>query len=138
MKEITRDIISAFCEHTKVLCVGTEAVQSVKFTYEEIVIDGLMKSADGEERYFMDFTEISLDLSLQQLVRMLRSLSKTDEGTTVIFIHSFEKGLVERLASICGFRVDEHFSITRVVKELCGEQEDREISYCCAVRKTKL
>jgi len=135
MNETTKDIILAFCENAKHNAVKLGAVQCVKFTLEGIIVDGRIEIEENKGKRFFDFTEISADFRLQQIVRMLRSVSDSTDGTTVVFVHCFEQELTERLASMCGFRVCEHFSITRVVKELCGEAEGREISYCLAVKK---
>lgn len=135
MTETTRDIILTFCENAKLNAVKLGAVQCVKFTREGIIVEGRAEIKDSEEMRFLDFSEISAGFSLHQIVRMLRSVSDSAEGTAVVFIHGSEQDLTERLASMCGFRVCEHFSVTRVVRVLCCEAEDRDISYCMAVKK---
>lgn len=136
MTETTKDIIRTFCENAKHNAVKLGAVQCVKFTREGIIVEGKNEIQDSKEEQFLDFTEISADLSLHQIVRMLRSVSGSAEGTTVVFVHGFEQALTERIASMCGYRVYEHFSITRVARELCCEDELSNISYCMAVKKT--
>ena len=137
MTETTKDIILTFCENAKLNAAKLGAVQCVKFTREGIIVEGKNEIEDSKEMRFLDFAEISADLSLHQIVRMLRSVSDSAEGTTVVFVHSFEQALTERLASMCGFRVCEHFSVTRVVRKLCCEVESSDISYCMAVKKTE-
>ena len=135
MKETTKDIIRAYCENARQNALKLGAVQSVKFTVKGIIVGGEAVIADEKQVSFFDFTEVSGGFTLEQIVRMLRSVSKSAEGTTVVFVHSFKQKIVEQLASVCGFRTYEHFSVTRVVKELCGETEGIELSYCMAVKK---
>lgn len=135
MTETTKDIILAFCDRAKSDAIRLGIRRWVKFTYEGIIADGELKGSDKSVGCFYDFTGISADFRLHQIVRMLRSVSYSAEGTTVVFVHTFAQELVEKLVSFCGFRVYEHFSVRRVVSRLCAEQEDSEISYCLAVKK---
>ena len=135
MNTSIRSIVAFFCENAKTNAMALGVNQSVKFTLQGVLIDGGKGENIQAEKSFFDFSEISYRFSLGGILRMLKSLSGMPAGTTVVFTHCRNEQEVEYALSACGFRVYEHFSITRVAKKIFGEESEREISYCLAVKK---
>lgn len=135
MNEKTKTVIHFFRENAKENAVKCGAGQIV-----DIRTDGVfVKASEGEnytrEKTLFDFCLVSSDFTMPMLIRMFESVCRFPEGSTLIFTHSLERKEIEYIASEKGFRVYEHFSVSKVTEEMFGEKSGENLNYCAAVKK---